>query len=593
MNISSRCGVVRVLSICLCFLSAWTSASVLAKPQIMEKQLRNPYQETLLRYKAMQKQAAKSSSALAVKPRIVGGIDAKPNAYPWMTALLIAEIPDAQYAQFCGGSLVAPDIVVTAAHCVDGLPGSDFVEVVVGANDLRSVTPAQRIKILGYAVHPGWDAANILNDIAIIKLSQAIDNPTLPIIDPLQMDSLLPGDLVTAIGFGVLNDTTFTTPDVLQEVQLALWDHTACNDAFAFLGGINETHLCAGSPNNGIQDSCYGDSGGPLMANIAGEWRLTGIVSWGIGCGLPDYPGVYTKASLYGDWVTSASTSLNIDALSFFDFVGVGEERVLLKTVQNWGSQARTISSISIDDPSLGFSISETDCLNKVLAPSEICHLEITFKPLSEGYKDAHLLVTASDGASTSSHLFGIGLAEVNAGTALDNKELNWYSGVDAYWSEVSMSDAVAGSAMQAGNITNMQYTAIHTHVEGPGTITYNWKVSAEDYFDYLFLVVDGYIVDAITGDTPWSQGSYAITGAGTHAVSWIYYKDSIISMYQDTAWLDAVTWTPNIAQAQNLNAFGSVGTGNESSGGSGGGSLNWLLLLGMLFPLLRRKIWQ
>jgi len=588
MNRSRQSGVVRILGFCLCLFLAGTSLSVMAKKQSMEKRVNNPYQETLLRYKAMQKQG-KLNLATPIKPRIVGGVDAPPNAYPWMAALLISEIPEAQFAQFCGGSLVAPDIIVTAAHCVDFLPGADFIDVVVGSNDLRTVTPEQRIKIIGFVTHPGWDSINLLNDIAVIKLSKAVNNPTLSMINPVQMDSLVPGDLLTAIGFGVLDDITFATPDVLQEVQLSLWDHAACNDAFAFLGGINETHLCAGSPDNGVQDSCYGDSGGPLMANIAGEWKLTGIVSWGIGCGLPDFPGVYTKASLYVDWVASAATSLNMDALTFFDFVGVGEERVISKSVQNWGTEPRTVDSISVDDPSLGFSVSETTCLNKVIAPLKTCNVTIKFKPVMEGMVDAHLLVTATDGSSATTHMFGIGLAESNAGKALDNPELNWYSGISAYWSNVTMADAVGGSAMQAGSITDMQYTAIHTHVEGPGTFTYNWKVSAEDYIDYLFLVVDGVIVDAITGDTPWLQGSYTIAGAGNHAVSWIYYKDYSVSLYQDTAWLDSVTWTPDLAAAQNGAALANSRFASNG-GGSGGGSLSWLLLVAMLVPLLRIK---
>lgn len=580
MNRSRQIYAARALSLCLCFMLTGLSTSVLAKTGTMEKRVKKPYMETLLRYKAMQKaKAGTRSSNSAIKPFIVGGVDANPNAYPWMTALLISEIPDAQFAQFCGGSLVAPDVVVTAAHCVDGIP-SELVEVAVGNNDLRTVTSAERINIKGYVVHPDWDYYNIVNDIAIIKLAKAVDNPTLSLINPVQMDGLVAGDSLTAIGFGVLNDFTFDTPDVLQEVQLAYWDHATCNDAFAFLGGINETQICAGSPTNGIEDSCFGDSGGPLMANIAGEWKLTGIVSWGIGCGLPDYPGVYTKAANYVDWVATAANSLYIDTMSYFDFVGVGEERVISRTVENWGSQARTIESITFNDPGLGFTISESNCLNRILAPSEACNLVIKFKPVNEGIRDGYLQVTASDGNTAITHMFGIGLAESKVGTALDNQELNWYSGISAYWSEVSMADAVGGTALQAGAITDAQYTAIHTHVEGPGTISFNWKVSAEDYYDYLFLVVDGNIVNAITGDTPWISDQYEITGSGNHAVTWVFYKDIIISQYQDTAWLDVVTWTPNTAQQFKLNA--------QSDGG--GGSLSWLLLIATLFPLIRNR---
>jgi len=568
------------------------SVNVLAQSSSTEKHVKNSFQQTLLRYKAMQKQNSKSTFSATIKPRIVGGVDAGIDAYPWMAALLIAEIPDPQWAQFCGGSLVAPDVIVTAAHCMEALPSTDLVDVVVGENDLRTVTPAQRIKILGYAIHPGWDSKNVINDIALIKLSAPLSNHTLKMIEPTQMDGLVAGDLLTAIGFGVLDDVNFTTPDVLQEVQLSLWDHDACNDVYSFLGGINETHLCAGSPNNGVQDSCFGDSGGPLVANIAGEWRLTGIVSWGIGCGLPDFPGVYTKASLYGDWVNSVASSINIDTFSFFDFVGVGEERVIIKSVQNWGNEPRTIDTVTVEDPSLGFSVSETNCLNKQLAPLHSCNLEIKFKPNNEGEVNTHIRISASDASDTSTHMFGIGLAESNAGAALDNKKLNWYSGVSAYWSKVKLVEAIGGSAMQAGRIFDRQFTAVHTHVEGPGSVSFNWKVSAEDYYDYLYLVVDGRIVDAISGETPWMQGQHTISGAGNHAVSWVYLKDESVSSYQDTAWLDAVSWIPENASALNKSLRNIDGVFAESGGGSsGGGSMNLLLLVAIFVSALFRRM--
>lgn len=91
-------------------------------------------------------------------------------------------------------------------------------------------------------------------------------------------------------------------PAILQKVTVPIWSNTHCQGKYGTSapGGIIESMLCAGVDS---KDSCTGDSGGPLMVN-EGTWTQVGIVSWGIGCGEGQYPGVYTRVSSFIPWIT-------------------------------------------------------------------------------------------------------------------------------------------------------------------------------------------------------------------------------------------------------------------------------------------------
>lgn len=553
--------------VCLSFLLSLSFNMAMAVGQVATTRNASPYLQTLLRYKAKIESSA-SETNLNVQPQIVGGTNATQGAYPWMVALLVAEVPNAREAQFCGGSLVAPDVVVTAAHCVDGIPGPDLINVAVGAYDLRQIGPNQRVKVRGILMHENYSSGpTIDNDIAIIKLATPQTATTLSLITPTEMAALNPGDMLRAIGFGVLSETTFALPNILQEVPLAYVDHAVCDTANAAAGGITNTQICAGTVPG--QDSCFGDSGGPLMANINGVWRLTGIVSWGISCGGANDYGVYTEAADFVQWVADSSKTLYVPQFNFFDFVGVGEENAVVDIVENWGDQDITVNSVSLLDPNLGYVVGQETCSNVTLAPNETCSIEVKFNPFELGRKQTELQVQATNKTAISK-LRAIGLEALDAGPALNAETLNWYSGVDNFWQETFEVSASDSTVMQAGPITDAQISAIQTYVEGRGRIQFEWKVSSELNWDFLYLVVDGQIVDAITGDLPWQQSYYDIADQGKHAVTWVYFKDGFVSDYQDTAWLNRVSW-------------------RQGSGGGGGGGLAWISLVGLFLILLFR----
>lgn len=246
---------------------------------------------------------------VATEPSIVGGGPADPGEWPWQVALVSPTSLDLYNTKFCGGSLVAAQWVVTAAHCVFGSQPSSQ-DVVAGIYNLQSPAPGyQRRDVVQIIIHPNYSAGTEDSDIALLKLSSPVtlggSGETKTALIPLVPSNV--GDLnginSWVTGWGN-TESVPQWPTQLYEVQVPIISNATCNDVNHYNGSITANMLCAGLDAGG-KDSCQGDSGGPLVVDVGSGWQLAGIVSWGIGCADPLNPGVYTRVSNFTDWVHS------------------------------------------------------------------------------------------------------------------------------------------------------------------------------------------------------------------------------------------------------------------------------------------------
>jgi secreted trypsin-like serine protease len=249
---------------------------------------------------------ASSRTALAMDPAIVGGTDAPAGKWPFQVALLRVGFGNNYLSEWCGGSLVDKFHVVTAAHCVFHKQPSDL-RVLTGTQSLA--TGGVRHAIASINVHPSYDSRQIDYDIAVITLKTPAENirffATL-ITQAEERSFANPGTPSYVIGWGSTIATGGRYPKPLQQVQVPLVSRADCNDANSYGGEITARMICAGLTKGG-EDSCDGDSGGPLIVKDAhGRWRLqAGIVSWGDGCAKKNLFGVYSRVAVLSAWAKS------------------------------------------------------------------------------------------------------------------------------------------------------------------------------------------------------------------------------------------------------------------------------------------------
>ncbi|XP_074860697.1 vitamin K-dependent protein C [Carettochelys insculpta] len=245
---------------------------------------------------------------------IEGKLDRKGES-PWQTMLL-----DGKGKFRCGGTLIHPSWVLTAAHCVET---EERFKVRLGEYNRRQNEGTEQTILVDKCVsHENYSKQSSDNDIAILHLAQPVivNKFVLPICLPnsnlAEQELTASGKQMVVTGWGSTSDTSLNYSTVLNYIDIPIVSRDAC--AQAMRHAVSENMLCAGHPGN-KQDACVGDSGGPMVTKFKNTWFLVGLVSWGEGCGRQEKFGIYTKVNQYLEWIQQQIKTIDISSKGVYE----------------------------------------------------------------------------------------------------------------------------------------------------------------------------------------------------------------------------------------------------------------------------------
>lgn len=253
------------------------------------------------------------------EPRIVGGNNTYEGEFPWAVSI------QRHGNHHCGGVIVGRRWILTAAHCVRSQLVGNLVVRTGGhtltrlSNNINSHLERDYLveQVVMHDDFSRYDnltasqmksSANTNNaDIALLKLKHEIrwNELAWPVCFPNKEAGNFSGHDAIVIGWGKLNEKSEDFSNELQKVKLTIIDNKVCQNWFRQAGRdmpIDDRVICAGFKNGG-KDACHGDSGGPLLSRINGQYVVVGVVSTGIGCARPLLPGLYSRVSSYIGWI--------------------------------------------------------------------------------------------------------------------------------------------------------------------------------------------------------------------------------------------------------------------------------------------------
>ncbi|KAG2522586.1 hypothetical protein BBO99_00004199 [Phytophthora kernoviae] len=252
------------------------------------------YHSQLLANKPMAMNRDQEPITADIEPLILGGGIVPPGTKTYTTGVR----PTANGTDFCGGSLITPTHVLTAAHCNAG----DIQFVSVGTHFLSGTEDGEQIKVVNKTRHPKYASETNAYDFLVLELETASSFPPVALAKA-DGSNVVDGGNATVMGWGATTQGGYQSNELLR-VDVPIVNNSAC----AKVLDVDSTMLCAGGVLD--KDSCQGDSGGPLILEQSDEDVLIGVVSWGNGCGLAGYPGVYARVSVAVEWLNAVAPAV-------------------------------------------------------------------------------------------------------------------------------------------------------------------------------------------------------------------------------------------------------------------------------------------
>ncbi|MFC7617515.1 trypsin-like serine protease [Actinokineospora soli] len=228
--------------------------------------------------------------------QIVGGELAAKGEFPWLVRLSMG----------CGGAMYTEQLVLTAAHCVDGTGPDTSIGVTYGVADLQDPAAVKRQSTYVHSA-PGYTNVTAGDDWALVKLDRPI---TGAVLLPIATSTAYDNGTFDIMGWGSVRDGSLQQERYLRKARVPFVSDSVCSGSASYPRLVAAEMLCAGYPEGGI-DTCQGDSGGPMVRrDSAGGWVQVGIVSWGDGCARPNKYGIYTQVSYYSAAIKAAADQL-------------------------------------------------------------------------------------------------------------------------------------------------------------------------------------------------------------------------------------------------------------------------------------------
>lgn len=522
-----------------------------------------------------------AESTANISPRIINGSDATLGEWPSIVAL-VKSGQNAFDGQFCGGSFLGGRYVLTAAHCVEFMDPAKL-DAVIGINNLNNEgSEGIRVPVRRIYVHEDYFNSNLVNDIAVLELDREVSSPAITIADATTRTSTAAGSRMSVAGWGTTTPSGSSVyPSVLQKVDVNLQDQSTCYMAMSGLNpsGIsfnpNSTNFCAGTANN--EDSCRGDSGGPII--VADTGVQLGIVSWGSAvCATSGTYGVYTNISHFTNWITQKTNGFSYEQY-------VDEKQIPLAaftrtfTYNNFGNNQMTYSGVRIInnpyDPSHLVSVVANSCESQTLNPNESCEITFQFSPQAYQTYQYEIDVDFSENGVSRTADTTVKFKTMRSASSDVINALSTLPKTDVLSSEQGWS--VVGNELRSGVIGDSQRSELVIKGIPRGIISFNYRMSSEST-DMLEVYLNGEFRGRASG---YSASAVRLSLLNTdNIVEFRYVKNGSVSSGEDAAFISNLRYSSSILSEST----------STTTSSSGGGSIGWFGLL-LFAPLwMRRK---